>query len=83
MGTSALWLFRGWYLSRAWYKQRPNPLISELGRIHCILAGVGEKEEGGGERQGGLRSGYHDHEHAELNVVFSDLQIQDHVAPAS
>lgn len=53
------------------YKQRPEPLISEPGCVHCTLSGVGEKEEvvEGGM---GLRSGYHDHEHAELNVVFSD-----------
>lgn len=49
---------------------QPNPLFRELGCTHCTLLGGRYREEA--EVGKGLRPGYHDREHDELNVVFSD-----------
>lgn len=70
VGTAASWLFwgagGGWYLSRLLRKHGPNPLISQLGCIHHILSGAGAWADGG------LWSGYPDHEHASWMWPFSD-----------
>lgn len=55
-----------WYLSRLLRKHGPNPLISQLGCIHHILSGAGAWADGG------LWSGYPDHEHASWMWPFSD-----------
>lgn len=51
MGTRAFWLFRGRYLSRPWYKHRHQPLISELGCIHCTVMGARGKKNSEGYEQ--------------------------------
>lgn len=64
VGSSALWLFRGWYLTRPRYKHWPNPLIRRC--IHCKLSGVWERKR----REGGM--GSYDRVTVTMNAPCSD-----------